>query len=257
MSDATETLPAPPPAPEEPPMEIHKPKPVHNWREFLSEVGVVVLGICIALTGEQAIEWLHWRSEVQEARQAIHAEIAADAANPIGRHLAFQPCLDRQLQEAEAILADLEAHRPPGHFTSFHSGFGGPGVTAEWDAQRAAQTLAHFPPQEVAMMGSFYDLLSTLRGWNDQEAVSWADLAVLRNPPSGLAPGDLARLHGSIAFLRRTGSLIAINTLRVFKLTDALGIPRAPADQNMVHRFCTTNEEEYLQGVMDSEAAQH
>ena len=110
-------------------MDIHKPKPVHNWREFLSEVGVVVLGICIALTGEQAIEWLHWRSEVRDARQAIHAEIAADEANPIARHLAFQPCLDRQLREAEAILANLEAHRPPGRFTSFHSGFGGPGVT--------------------------------------------------------------------------------------------------------------------------------
>ena len=39
MSDAAE--PAPPP-PEEAPMEIHKPKPVHNWRELLTEIGVVV-----------------------------------------------------------------------------------------------------------------------------------------------------------------------------------------------------------------------
>jgi len=28
---------AAPPPPEEPPMEIHKPKPVHNWRELLTE----------------------------------------------------------------------------------------------------------------------------------------------------------------------------------------------------------------------------
>jgi hypothetical protein len=141
-------------------VEIHKPKPIHSWREFLSEVGVIVLGICIALAGEQAIEWLHWQGEVKTARQAIHAEIAADEANPIARHLAFQPCLDRQLREAEAILTNLEAHRPPGRFTSFHSGFGGPGVTAEWDAQRAAQTLVHFPPEEVAMMGRVYDTMS-------------------------------------------------------------------------------------------------
>lgn len=38
MSDATET-----PPPQEQPMEIHKPKPVHNWRELLTEIGVVVI----------------------------------------------------------------------------------------------------------------------------------------------------------------------------------------------------------------------
>ena len=237
-------------------MHPHKPKPVHNWREFLSEVGVVVLGIVIALSGEQAIEWLHWRGEVKEARKAIHAEIAADQANLIVRHVAFQSCLDRQLREAQAILAELEAQRPPGKFTSFHSGFGGPGSTAEWDAQRAAQTLAHFPPEEVAMLGSFYDFLSAFRGWTDQEEENWADLAVLRNPPAGLAPGDLARLHRNIAILGRVGSLITLNAARVFKLTDALGIPRPAANPDQVRRFCSTNQEEYLQGGGVGEASQ-
>jgi hypothetical protein len=31
-------------------MEIHKPKPFHNWREFLAEIVVVVLGVLIALS---------------------------------------------------------------------------------------------------------------------------------------------------------------------------------------------------------------
>jgi hypothetical protein len=43
-------------------MHIHKPKAVHSLREFLSEIGVIVVGIAIALGGEQVIEWLHWRS---------------------------------------------------------------------------------------------------------------------------------------------------------------------------------------------------
>lgn len=37
-------------------MDIHKPKPIHNWREFLSEIGVIVLGVLIALGAEQSIE---------------------------------------------------------------------------------------------------------------------------------------------------------------------------------------------------------
>ena len=40
MTDAAEN---PSPAPEELPMEIHKPKPVHSWREFLTEMGTITL----------------------------------------------------------------------------------------------------------------------------------------------------------------------------------------------------------------------
>lgn len=42
--------------PEEHAVDIHKPKPVHSIREFLSEIGVIVVGIAIALTGEQLVE---------------------------------------------------------------------------------------------------------------------------------------------------------------------------------------------------------
>jgi hypothetical protein len=52
----------PPPPPKEPDVEIHKPKPIHNWREFLKEVGTIVLGVCVALGAEQTVEWVHWRN---------------------------------------------------------------------------------------------------------------------------------------------------------------------------------------------------
>jgi hypothetical protein len=35
-------------------MHIHKPKPLHGIREFLSEIGVIVVGVLIALGLEQA-----------------------------------------------------------------------------------------------------------------------------------------------------------------------------------------------------------
>jgi hypothetical protein len=33
-------------------VDIYKPKPVHNWREFLNEISVIVIGVLIALAGE-------------------------------------------------------------------------------------------------------------------------------------------------------------------------------------------------------------
>ena len=60
-------------------MDIHKPKPVHGWREFLSEIGIIVLGVLIALALEQTVEWLHVQSEVAETRAALKVEISRNA----------------------------------------------------------------------------------------------------------------------------------------------------------------------------------
>ena len=50
---------------------------MHNFREFLSELGVIVLGIIIALSGEQLLEHLRDRNRAAEARENIRHEIAA------------------------------------------------------------------------------------------------------------------------------------------------------------------------------------
>lgn len=52
-------------------MDVHKPKPWHNWREFLAEIATIVIGVLIALGAEQAVEWLHWRREVEAERGSL------------------------------------------------------------------------------------------------------------------------------------------------------------------------------------------
>ena len=95
-------------------MEIHKPKPVHNWRELLTEIGVVVIGVCIALAAEQAVEWVHWRNQVTEARQAIASEMAGNLTSAIAR-LGTQACVESRLDELGQILdsASRSGSLPP------------------------------------------------------------------------------------------------------------------------------------------------
>ena len=52
-------------------MHFHLPKPLHGWREFVGEVGIIVLGVLIALGAEQVIDNLHSRNEVKQTRQAL------------------------------------------------------------------------------------------------------------------------------------------------------------------------------------------
>jgi hypothetical protein len=37
-------------------MRVHLPKPLHGWRAFVGEVGVIVLGVLIALGAEQMVQ---------------------------------------------------------------------------------------------------------------------------------------------------------------------------------------------------------
>jgi hypothetical protein len=55
-------------------MHFHLPKPLHGWREFVGEVGIIVIGILIALGAEQVVETVHHRSQVHEMTDKLHAE---------------------------------------------------------------------------------------------------------------------------------------------------------------------------------------
>src|SRR5205814_1085520 len=84
-------------------MEIHKPKPIRNWREFLKEVGTIVLGVCIALAAEQAVEWWHWRGQVQGARQALAQELARNMRNGAAR-VVMASCVEGRLDKLADVL---------------------------------------------------------------------------------------------------------------------------------------------------------
>ena len=55
-------------------------KPLRGWREFAGEVGIIVLGVLIALGAQQLAVNLHDRAEAREGRESIRAEIEVNMA---------------------------------------------------------------------------------------------------------------------------------------------------------------------------------
>src|SRR5438045_1967649 len=91
-------------------MHVHLPKPLHGWRAFVGEVGVIVIGVLIALGGEQLAEAVHWHSEAGKFRIAVDHELGRD----LGLYevvMRQRPCVDRRLTELERMLADSRAGR--------------------------------------------------------------------------------------------------------------------------------------------------
>src|SRR6478672_6882711 len=89
-------------------MHLHLPKPLHGWREFAGEVGIIVLGVLIALGFEQIVEAARWRSEVGQFRTAVDHELGRNLG--LYREIMRQrPCVSRRLIELEHYLADAKA----------------------------------------------------------------------------------------------------------------------------------------------------
>lgn len=87
-------------------MRVHLPKPLHGWRAFAGEVGVIVLGVLIALAAQQAVEALHWRNETATLRENLHREIRDNQWNAVLRVM-ISGCIRQRIARL-----DNELRRP-------------------------------------------------------------------------------------------------------------------------------------------------
>ena len=159
-------------------MEIHRPKPARNWREFAKEVGVIVVGVCIALAGEQAVAWLHWRNEISETRNALNKEVAYNLG-AMQKRREEAVCIDRRLAEIKGLLR----HSPAGPSSAARAPLGQPQLfrphTNVWQAALAGQAAAHMPLKMRLSYAEAYDGFQ----WYGQKAAdetdAWGELAEL------------------------------------------------------------------------------
>jgi hypothetical protein len=244
MTDATDPVPPPPEGTE---MEIHKPHAAKSLKEFFIELGTIVLGICIAISLEQFVEYLHWHHEVQVGRQALTEEIAV-IDRFYARRVLIAPCLDRRLDEHAARIRDLgagrkltqqkasPAARAPGALLS----------DAEWQSERSSQTLTHFPRAELALMSRFYAQTTDMREWLFEEERSWSALDVMAEDPDHLGPADFAQLRVNLSTARTLEYLITLNAPRQLVLAAQLGIHPPPPSSALfapaIARWCKPGE---------------
>ena len=123
-------------------MHFHLPKPLHGWREFTGEVGIIVVGVLIAIGAEQAVEAWHWRDVVSAERQTLDQDVA-DQWVAMHWRVEVQPCVDRRLAELAIVFARHDAGEPLGRLGSvgrpLYSHYSG----ATWNMAVADQSFAH------------------------------------------------------------------------------------------------------------------
>jgi hypothetical protein len=172
-------------------MHFRLPKPLHGWREFAKEVGIIVLGVLIALGAEQAVTALHSREEVSDTKRAIGAEIGASVRYAAIR-LAVQQCLGNRIAELGNRLKSNETNwaadpmpigraqwmvqsRIPAAYRTPSE----PWRTDAWDTAKATGILNHLSRDEVAAYSINYDAIAELRHLDEAETALEPELSVL------------------------------------------------------------------------------
>lgn len=136
-------------------MHFHLPKPLHGWREFVGEVGIIVLGVLMALAAESVVETWQWRHKVSVVRSSLMGELANDRARwdiDIAAARCANDAIDRLNAWSQAGGSNPMPPTPdltPRKFYWMHS--------ANWNLATGSQTLDHFPIDEQLAFASLYD----------------------------------------------------------------------------------------------------
>jgi hypothetical protein len=171
-------------------MHVHLPKPLHGWRAFIGEVGVIVLGVLIALGAEQLVETAHQRGEARDAERAIRGELEQNMAKLRSRW-EKRDCVLGRLDELQVLIGSGDA----GGAIKTPNWVGRPQFwtmqMARWQATSQAGRAALLPPADLALYGSMYSYMANVNAEMANEQDDWARLRSLE---------QLRRLTPEMAF---------------------------------------------------------
>jgi hypothetical protein len=157
-------------------MHFHLPKPLHGWREFAGEVGIIVVGVLIALAAEQVVEKFSWRERVHQAEASMSKELSDDDGSQAYERLAMSPCIAKELARAEqALIAERDRH------VAFVAPALSPPPFRTWDANAwqaavSSGATSHMSTERMYLWSSPYALTPDMNQGSLRESQDWAEL---------------------------------------------------------------------------------
>ncbi len=159
-------------------MDIHKPKPVHSWRELATEIGVIVIGIIIALSGEQLIEALHWGHQVEAGEASLKTNFLR-VVNNAAELDAQADCVDKRLTELSTLVELASASGRLPAVGAFGAPPFSPWRNAVWNGLVAGQLVTHLPREKAVTYATLVTQSDYLADLSDQELDQWNTLATV------------------------------------------------------------------------------
>jgi hypothetical protein len=157
-------------------VDSHETKPINSWRDFLKEVGTIVLGVIIALAAGEIVDNWNWHKEVGIVEDSLDDELA-DSLFAAEERIKITDCQRRTL-DALDDLADrsrgtLVIRNPP---VSRNRVWG----SAAWDAAVASGAIAHMPHDTRNTYSVLFSFVRLFRELNIRQQELWASINAYR-----------------------------------------------------------------------------
>jgi hypothetical protein len=218
-------------------MEIHKPKPWHGWREFLKELGTIVLGVLLALGAEQVVESLHWRHKLERAEENMRAEQRDDDLPQAYVRGAVAFCYRDQLRRLRVFLdgphpdrlqfqALVYAYRPPIRTWDAQA----------WNATADSDVASHMEASRRLQWAGVYNVIPRLQNVNWQEAAILSRIWGVRRRAGPLSETEAADLAKEIATLQALNATMAADAMFVLASARNVGVEIPPTARAQIDR---------------------
>ena len=204
-------------------MHVHLPKGFHGWRELAKEVGIIVIGVLIALGFEQLVQAWHWRHQARMTREALTNEIVLSALWAEER-VAVQPCLHDRISHlvaklnsgrewaADPMVLGIPRHPIGGReietsvplvYRTPHR----PWLSDEWETAKSTGIVDHMDRRDVRQFEFVFRAVNELRAYQDRGSLTRTSgqlsqlqpdtrSAVSRAGPHRARPTRLHQWHG-------------------------------------------------------------
>ncbi|HEX3423964.1 MAG TPA: hypothetical protein VHS33_11275 [Sphingomicrobium sp.] len=182
-------------------MHVHLPKPLHGWRAFAGEVGIIVLGVLIALSAEQVVEYFRNLSELRKAENAMKSELRDDDLPQAFIRAAVYPCYSAQLDAIEDAVASADRAK----FVTLSKAYNPVFRTwddAAWRAALASQILAYAGSKRMIDWAGAYIPIPILSHTASQESDALSRLWTRLDGDGPIPADQRQRLFQVISDLR-------------------------------------------------------
>ncbi|THD58143.1 hypothetical protein [Phenylobacterium sp.] len=215
-------------------MEIHKPKPWHGWREFLKEIGTIVIGVLIAIAFEQTAEWLHWRHKLADADAAVQFELHDDDLPQAYARLVVRGCLDKRLDALTAVLAADQSREA---FARLVKDYNPPFRTWDmnaWQAMVSSDVLTRLTAEEALHRSQVYNVVPATGAINVRERQDATDLGALDPRPGPLTAVERDRAVLALQRLRIDNLQMFYASVTLLRAGEDLGVALTDKDKARV-----------------------
>ena len=201
-------------------MDFKTLKPLHGWRAFFGEVGVVVLGVLLALGAQQLVQEIQIQSDVREFRKTIDREIGMNVYALDLRASQFN--CDRQKLAELAKWLDESRSQASAPAIYPHGPLVPSRARSAWDS-RDAETYRQLPVDVRQRYAMFYDDIDNDWDLNKMELAARSSLARF-SEPGPMSLEDRREARSAINLLGRYIDIQEANIVSTKQLAHELGV---------------------------------